>query len=60
LLNLVDSDAGSPSLCESVSDWAAIAFDDGAPLVIDCDGDFVQLAIAPDLSTAELLVTERS
>jgi hypothetical protein len=60
LLNLVDSDAGTPSLCESVSDWAAIVFDDGAPLFIDCEGDFVQLAIAPDLSTAELLVTQPS
>lgn len=56
LLNLVDSGAGTPTLCASMSDWEVAAFGDAEGVGVDCEGQSVQVAIAPDLAIAEAIV----
>ncbi|MGH8957444.1 MAG: hypothetical protein ACRDVK_02085 [Acidimicrobiia bacterium] len=58
LLNLVDSGAGSPSLCDSMTEWAEVSFtgSDLANVVIDCEGQAVRVGIAPSPDIASSLV----
>jgi hypothetical protein len=71
LLNLVDSGAGSPALCDSITAWverayAGASFEIGAEdlvaqtdswtVVVSCDRDSVRVAVTPDLETSATLL----
>jgi hypothetical protein len=72
LLNLVDSGAGRPALCDSITAWVERAYPgasfdiaaedlvaqtDSWAVVVSCDRDSVRVAVTPDLETSATLLS---
>ena len=57
LLSFVDSNTGGTRLCDSMVSWETAAFSGDQPnVIINCNGDNVLVAVAPDEATAAALV----